>query len=233
MALNNLKYMKLMMKAFLSVLLISLCLCLPVQANTKYYQYNGDMPFIEMMLNMMSTMGMIDKVPPYLLAYGQYYNNPYPDSGLYMNNAHANQLPMQQANSSPLMVQDANPNLKQEIKQEIMEEMMQGQSHPDTNQQVCLNGGCQSFNPVQLNGVWMSRQGEMLGIKNQQFLWSDGQSRYLTGLIKIQQNAFALKVNGNGLIMSYQYRFNNNRLQTRDSKGIVRDFIRVPVNQRY
>ena len=153
-------------------------------ANTKYYRYDGDMPFIEMMLNMM-TMGMIDKVPRNFPGYGNYYNNPN------MGNRFTNQ-------SSP-----------------------------------CANKPCGTNNPSQLNGVWITKNGEMLGINNQQFLWTDGRSHYLTGLINARGNAFSLKVKSNGLVMNYQYQLDNSRMQTRDSNGEVRNFIRLPMNRGY
>ena len=65
------------MRILLSILLISFLLTQPSQASPKLYQYDGDLPFIEMMLNMMTAMGMIDKVPSDAIGYGNNYNNPY------------------------------------------------------------------------------------------------------------------------------------------------------------
>ena len=187
-------------KVLLGVLLTCFMLNQPLQASTKVYQYNGDMPFIEMMLNMMVTMGMIDKIPPNFLANGNYYNNPA------MTNPYTNHPGFNATDRR----QGFNPNTM--------------------NRQP----GSQSINnSAKLNGVWLTQHGEMLAIKNQQFLWSDGRSNYLTGLIKTQRNAFSLKAKDNGLVLNYQYQLDNVRLQTRDTNGVVRSFIRVPMGQGY
>ena len=174
-------------KILLGVLLTSFMLNQPLQANTKVYQYSGDMPFIEMMLNMMASMGMIDKIPPNFLANGNYPGFNSPDRW-----------------------QGFKPN-------------MMNRQH----------GSQSTNNPAKLSGVWLTQHGEMLAIKNQQFLWSDGRANYLTGLIKAQGNVFSLKAKDNGLVVNYQYQLDNARLQTRDSNGVVRSFIRVPVNRGY
>ena len=195
-------------KFLLSVLLLSFMLNHSLQANTKYYQYDGDMPFIEMMLNMMVTMGMIDKIPPNFVGYGNYNNNPY------MANPYTNYPGF----NAPNRWQGFNPNTM---------------NRPPWLQSPCVNESCGNNNAVKLNGVWVTQHGEMLGIKNQQFLWSDGRSNYLTGLIKTRGNTLSLKVKDKGLVMNYQYQLDNARLQTRDANGVVRNFIRAPLNQGY
>ena len=198
------------MKSLPGYILIGLLFIQPVQAVTKHYTYNGDLPFVEMMLNMMAAMGMIDKVPPYLTGYQNYYANPSfesPYSAQYNLN-------------SPLVPQR---NVPYSNPSEVI-------SNPRFS---CVTGNCGNNKSVQLNGVWVTRYGEMLGIKNNDFLWSDGRTRYLKGLVKVRENDFSLKVNGNGPIMSYQYQIDNMRLQTRDTNGEVRNFIRMPMNQRY
>ncbi len=192
-------------KILLGVLLTSFMLNQSLQASTKFYQYNGDMPFIEMMLNMMVTMGMIDKIPPNFIAN---YNNPYM----------ANPYTDYPGFNSPDRRQGFNPNTM---------------NRQHGSQPPCVNESCGNNNPAKLNGVWLTQHGEMLAIKNQQFLWSDGRSNYLTGLIKTQGNAISLKAKDNGLVVNYQYQLDNTRMQTRDTNGVVRNFIRVPMNQSY
>ena len=195
-------------KILLGVLLISFIFNQPLQASTKFYQYNGDMPFIEMMLNMMATMGMIDKIPPNFMANDNYYNHPT------MANPYTNYPGLY----TPDRRQGFNPNTM---------------NRPHGSQSACVNESCGNNNPAKLNGVWLTQHGEMIGIKNQQFLWSDGRSNYLTGLIKTQGNVFSLKAKDNGVVMNYQYQLDNARMQTRDTNGVVRNFIRVPMNQGY
>ena len=195
-------------RILLGVLLTSFMLSQSLQASTKVYQYNGDMPFIEMMLNMMVAMGMIDKIPPNFLANGNYYNNPT------MANSYTNYPGF----NAPDRRQGFNPNTMNR----------QSGSPP-----ACVNESCGNNNPAKLNGVWVTQHGEMLAIKNQQFLWSDGRSNYLTGLIKTQRNVFSLKAKDNGTVVNYQYQLDNARFQTRDVNGVVRSFVRVPMNQGY
>jgi len=195
------------MKNLFSILLISFLFNQPLLAGTKYYQYNGDLPFIEMMLNMMTSMGMIDKIPPQFIG-RSYYNNPY------MTHPYANQ----QAFNAPYMMQENNPDTTRKPSEELTHQ-----------QSPCEGDNCVKNNPVQLNGLWLTPHGEMLGIKNQQFLWSDGASRYLIGYVKAREDVFSLKVKSNGMVINYQYKLDNNRLQTRDSKGVIRSFIKAPM----
>jgi hypothetical protein len=197
------------------VLLLSL-ISQPVNADMKYYQYNGDMPFIEMMLNMMVAMGMIDKVPGGMSAYNGFYSNPYMGNP-YQTQPYFNNLPVRPV-MPPGMLSGPPASL-----------MNQSPANMACTSPPCIN----SFQRESLNGVWLSRQGEMLGIKNRQFLWSDGYSRYLNGQIKINPQAFTLKTAANVPPVSYQYQLSNNRLQTRDTNGIVRQFVRMPMNRKY
>ena len=83
--------------------------------------------------------------------------------------------------------------------------------------------------PVFLDGLWVTDTGEMLGIKKQRFLWSDGNSRYLTGTIQALQDILIAKVDGKETVMNFQYRLDENRLLTQGPDGQVRVFNRVPV----
>jgi len=149
--------------------------------------------------------------PPNFMGYGTYMNP-------YMGNPFTNQPGF----NAPNMMQGINPNT------------MTSPYDALTNKQTpCVDGSCGDNKTALLNGVWITRDGEILGIENQQFLWSDGYANYLTGQINTRDNEFSLKVQGNGLVTSYQYRVNNNRLQTRDSNGVVRSFIKIPMNQGY
>jgi hypothetical protein len=195
------------MKKLFSILFISFLLSQPAQAVTKYYQYDGDLPFIDMMLNMMSTMGMIDRIPQRYIGRGGYQNKRY----------RANPYAYQQGFNAPYMMQENHPDA------------VSKPSEPLGDQMPSCEGECDDDSLAQLNGLWMTPHGEMLGIKNQQFLWSDGRSRYLTGQIRIRENAFSLKVKGSDMVMSYQYMLDKDRLQTRDSKGVVRSFIKAPM----
>jgi len=70
-------------------------------------------------------------------------------------------------------------------------------SHTKTKvyQKPCVTDFCGLKKP-NLNGFWVAQNGEMLGIKNQKFLWSDGASRYLTGVMKVQNEYLLASVEG-------------------------------------
>lgn len=83
-----------------------------------------------------------------------------------------------------------------------------------------------------LDGLWETRSGEVLGIKNNHFLWSDGGSRHLAGTIRVLRGRLIANVDGKGnRVMQYRYRIENNRLFTQDSHGRVQVFTRVLVNR--
>lgn len=66
-------------KTLIFALLLTLSTSQSVRADTKLYKYDGKLPFVEMMLNMMSVMGIIDRVPAGMLngGYGSGLSNPY------------------------------------------------------------------------------------------------------------------------------------------------------------
>jgi len=194
------------MNIIIKALIIALCLVTGAQANSKLYQSNGDLPFVEMMLAMMTAMGMIDEVPEYLINHGGYYNNSaLPGSYAYQPGVNAPLLHQGQYPESALYPQQINKLTRQ-----------------------CTDGNCERNKRSGLDGVWMTQYGEMIGIKEHQFLWSDGKSRYLTGEIKKSKSDFSLKVSQSGHIVNYQYIVEGNRMQTRDINGIVRSFVKVP-----
>lgn len=85
--------------------------------------------------------------------------------------------------------------------------------------------------PLLLDGLWVTDSGEMLGIKAQRFLWSDGNSRYLTGQIQASQDHLLARVDGKEMTMSFQYRVEQNRLMTQDQNGLIRVFNRIPIGR--
>lgn len=360
-------------KLFLFILL-NLSMVQPVTAGAKYYQYNGNLPFVEMMLNMMTVMGILDKVPPQLLrnpytGYGgynnlynnynglNYYNNPlfrdallnrqglnmlglnsfgavplslgtsgvspftlgspglnslglgYPGynslglNALTLNNNGINSLysspwsgtsltgsPWDNAllGSFPERRYSRYPDYyeydeyddwpdypyshrSRPVRSPLHKYARSSRDHrhylarrhtplaklrepypptypeepggsynewrnlPSGYDSPCVTPFCGLRGPVNLsltiNGLWITDSGEMLGIKENRFLWSDGNSRYLTGNIRALGNTLVATVDGEeGAVMQYQYRLDNNRLITQDPAGLIRVFVRVPVN---
>jgi len=103
---------------------------------------------------------------------------------------------------------------------------------PKVYQKPCITDFCGLKKP-DLDGFWVAQNGEMLGIKNQKFLWSDGASRYLTGLIKVENEYLLAKVEGHEQIMTFKYKLAGNHLLTLQPDGVIREFIRMTANQYY
>ncbi len=314
--------MRLCPKIFFASLLLILLLDLPVQADTKYYQYNGNLPFIEMMLNMMVVMGMLDKVPPQMIGNGyggQNYltrqllsnallknallkqrdlslsgMNPYgmhstglspygmnpvglnpvslnslslnpllsgPWFGSPWNNAFRGGFPARSYINRPFIGDSFSnyPPSAMTLRRSPLSRYVRPFSPNNYNfgppsplaklyrrQNIARYYGDSGFNDAspcvteycgllpgsanaiaRLNGVWVTDSGEMLGIKNRRFLWSDGKSRYLTGNIKVLPDTLVASVDGNKRVMRFGYRLRNNRLLTQDPDGLVRVFSRM------
>ncbi|RKZ58400.1 MAG: hypothetical protein DRQ44_14755 [Gammaproteobacteria bacterium] len=95
----------------------------------------------------------------------------------------------------------------------------------------CITDFCGLKKP-NLNGLWVAQDGEMLGIKNKRYLWSDGDSRYLTGQLKVQNEYLLANVDGHEKLMRFKYKLAGNHLLTMQPDGKIREFVRTP-NNRY
>jgi hypothetical protein len=99
-------------------------------------------------------------------------------------------------------------------------------------QKPCITDFCGLKKP-DLDGFWVAQNGEMLGIKNQQFLWSDGASRYLSGRIKVENEYLRAIVEGHEQIMTFKYKLAGNHLLTLQPDGVIREFTRMTASQYY
>jgi hypothetical protein len=99
-------------------------------------------------------------------------------------------------------------------------------------QKPCITDFCGLKKP-DLDGFWVAQNGEMLGIKNQQFLWSDGASRYLSGRIKIENEYLRASVEGHEQILTFKYKLAGNHLLTLQPDGVIREFTRMTATQYY
>ncbi len=93
-------------------------------------------------------------------------------------------------------------------------------------QKPCITDFCGLKKPS-LNGLWVTQTGEMLGINNKRYLWSDGDSRYLTGQIKIQNEYLVASVDEHEKLMRFKYKLAGNHLLTLGADGTVREFTRI------
>jgi len=84
-----------------------------------------------------------------------------------------------------------------------------------------------------LKGLWVAQNGELLGINNQKFLWSDGTERYITGQIKIQNEYLLARVEGKEQLMRFKYKLAGDHLLTMQPDGVIREFIRMSPEQFY
>ena len=304
------------------VLLLSLLGSQHLHARVKNYQYDGDLPFVQMMLDMMVAMGILDRVPVNGI-YGGRYGSPNsrfgaPWSGIgpnnrnlwgnrgwnnigrnnagWNNNAWRNfggqNLGLQNLNQNytnwgqprwgvlpeesyslnnyPLSGSQMRPpvwsssdlsgwvnepwemsvwNSEKQTKttaKPIPEQTPatkhedgQDVSNPDaantsTNintavelkQKACVTDFC-GLQVPSLNGLWVSQEGEMLGIKNTNFLWSDGRSRHLSGTIKANKNYLLISADGYQQLMYFKYKLDGNYLLTMQPDGKTREFKRT------
>ncbi|HHJ34849.1 MAG TPA: hypothetical protein ENJ87_03695 [Gammaproteobacteria bacterium] len=99
-------------------------------------------------------------------------------------------------------------------------------------QKPCITEFCGLKKPT-LNGLWVAQNGEMLGVKNRHYLWSDNQSRYLTGRLKVENEYLLASVDGyDNKLMRFKYKLAGNHLLTLQPDGKMREFVRVPVSQK-
>lgn len=99
-------------------------------------------------------------------------------------------------------------------------------------QKPCVTEFCGLKKP-NLNGLWVAQNGEMLGVNNQKFLWSDGTERYLTGQIKIQNEYLLARVEGKEQLMRFKYKLAGDHLLTMQPDGVIREFVRMSPGQYY
>ncbi len=97
---------------------------------------------------------------------------------------------------------------------------------PNINQKPCVTEFCGLKKP-NLNGLWVSQSGEVLGINNHRYLWNDGSSRYLTGQIKVHNEYLIANVDDHEKIMRFKYKLAGNHLLTMQSDGTIREFNRM------
>jgi hypothetical protein len=93
-------------------------------------------------------------------------------------------------------------------------------------QKPCVTEYCGLKKP-NINGFWVTQDGEMLGIKNNEFLWSDGEKRRLSGRMKIDNEYLIFNVEGSKSLMHFKYKISGNRLLTMQPDGKIREFARM------
>ena len=207
-----------MSKSFASIaFLLVLMSANPAHARLKYYQYDGNLPFIDMMLNMMTVMGILEKVPVdymYDIANSRYSDNYSGMRGMQPMQPNINVFP----GVSPVLPGVAPPYAPQ-----YGAWPRGGANKPSRNCRSILCG-----NQAQLlNGLWVAENGEMLGIKNHKFLWNDGDQQYLTGELQVKNGLMITYLDKANTQIRYKFKINNNKLMMKDQNGLVKQFKRV------
>jgi hypothetical protein len=236
----------------IAVLAIVIGLSGNAEAKTKIYKSNSDLPFVEMMLGMMVAMGILDKIPTELVGLNRYPTSPLSYRALAYRNLNnknlrkrylasrylANRYPgaaglyplsstQYGTNVSPLY---NNPMLgfpgSSPFKTRRYRDSYMGNGWLPMRRSTCVSGSCLSQRNNSLNGLWVGEDGEMLGIKNDQFLWTDGHDQHMTGLMNISEDHVEANIDGSDRQISYDYRVQGNELLTKDASGVIRRFLR-------
>jgi len=106
------------------------------------------------------------------------------------------------------------------------------QPRNQVRERPCISEFCGLKKP-NLNGLWVAENGEMLGISGEKFLWGDAEERYLTGLIKIQNEYLLASVEGSDRLMRFKYKIAGDHLLTMQPNGTIREFIRTTPGELY
>ena len=92
-----------------------------------------------------------------------------------------------------------------------------------------MGGSCLSQRVNSLNGLWVGPEGEMLGVKNDQFLWTDGRDQHMSGLMNVTEDHVVANIDGSNRQISYDYKVQGNELLTKDAGGVIRNYRRYSV----
>lgn len=272
----------------LALLLLFFCSS-QAYSQTRLYQYDGKLPFVQMMLSMMVAMGILDRLPTNTAYGGDYYGSTMPSYPGFSTRGSWRQPPWSSTNyshlnsASPVWVspswgvlplesyasinypvhgiRDYSPvwssadmdgwvneswetsswraQPEQRARQiNVTLQNPQKKASSKNNkarytvpQKPCVTNYCGLKKP-DLDGLWVTRNGEMLGIKHHRYLWSDSRSRYLTGQLKIQNEYLVASIDGRQQLLRFKYKLAGNRLLAIQPNGKVRTFTRMR-NNRY
>lgn len=259
-----------------AIIFVLLCAALfsasSADAREKYYRYSGNMPFIEMMLDMMAAMGMIQRVPAnglyggynggrygalsslwshQGLPYGAYspYSGlatyPYTGYGGWPGTTGWRGTNSWWGSGAPLTISplagypgglngssgwygpySASPYDRNFYRVRDHD----GYGYYDDD---CRYGNCDGryYRHLNLDGLWVTSNGEMLGLRDGRFLWSDGDTGYATGVIERTPRTMRAYIDNSNQQIVYRYKLRGNEMLTMDGTGTLRVFRHVPVNQ--
>lgn len=258
-----------------AITLVLLCTALlsafNADARVQYYRYSGNLPFVDMMLNMMAAMGIIERVPAYAMnggnyggrygamssllspqgwpyngysPYSNYSSSPYSTYGGWPGTGYRSGVPLTVnpllgfPGGSPVYSSWINPydsgygpykaspfdrNLYRGLNHDRY-----GYYDDDCYDGYCGGGYSRRRN---LDGLWVAGNGELLGLRDQRFLWSDGNTEYTTGIIERTPRLIRAYIDDSDRQIVYRYKLIGHEMLTIDATGTLRIFRRVPVNQ--
>jgi len=123
----------------------------------------------------------------------------------------------------------ANPQDEQQYESQLQYKKVMPPSmakRKPKDDKLCVTEHCGLKKP-DIDGLWVSQDGEMLGVRSDRYLWTDGISRYLTGRIKVTNEYLLTNVEGYDTIMRFKYKLANDNLLTMQEDGTIREFVRV------
>ena len=80
-----------------------------------------------------------------------------------------------------------------------------------------------------MDGLWVSTNGEKLGLRDDQFMWTDGKGQHLSGSIYITPFTMRANIDATRRTVIYRYRYYGNEMVTMSNDGTMRSFKRIPI----
>ena len=133
--------------------------------------------------------------------------------------------------STLLNASDIN-NKKQQGQSPLKNKPKRQSKKMQSYEKLCVTDFC-GFKRPNLNGLWVTKTGGMLGIKNKRYLWSDGTSRYLAGRLKVLNESLLTSIDGQEKIIPFKYKLVGNHLLTSQPNGKIREFMRLSATRGY
>ena len=90
--------------------------------------------------------------------------------------------------------------------------------------------GRSNTNYRRLNGLWIDNNGEMLGIRDNQFLWYDN-NRYAKGQLIKSPTMMEARISENRTVVRFRYKLKGNEMVIMSRDGKMRSFSRMPMIQ--
>jgi len=99
---------------------------------------------------------------------------------------------------------------------------------PDDQATQSRQDDYQLVNNTSLNGIWQALSGEVLAIyHNNRFMWSDGNSRNISGQLVIKGNTMIAYIPASKTTMSFQFYKTSGRFIVRDQSSRTYTFKRI------